>query len=310
MSDVPSIFAQPRKVSSIEECNFYHSMDIPGHGEVIGKWDLRGREKDYLGNIALAGKTVLEIGTSSGYLCFWMEKQGAKVVAYDLSDDYHLDIIPYSNQDPASIIRDQKIGIRRANNAWWFAHERFQSQARVVYGRVYDLPLSLGRFDIVTLGSILLHLRDPFLAIQKAASLAHETLVVTDMLMPDWHREIAKNLGNGRILQFMPDARGCGPPLTWWYIPPEFVIEALRILGFNDITASRHQQRCVEAEIEAYTIVARRGLLPEDRYDREGIEPQLITTKSSYDSSHQILRVVPTRHILKHLLVTRILRRW
>ncbi|HEV2177439.1 MAG TPA: hypothetical protein VGW33_09595 [Terriglobia bacterium] len=43
------IYAQPRLVTDVSECYFYHTMDIPGYGCVKGEWDLRGREKDYLG---------------------------------------------------------------------------------------------------------------------------------------------------------------------------------------------------------------------------------------------------------------------
>ena len=33
-------YADPRSVSRIEDCYFYHSMDIPGFGRVEGDWDL------------------------------------------------------------------------------------------------------------------------------------------------------------------------------------------------------------------------------------------------------------------------------
>lgn len=59
-------------------------MDIPGYGGVEGEWDLRKGVKEYLGNVDFKGKRVLEIGTASGFLCFYMEGQGAEVVAYDL----------------------------------------------------------------------------------------------------------------------------------------------------------------------------------------------------------------------------------
>ena len=78
------IYAQPQNIKNVDGCYFYHTMDIPGYGTVYGEWDLRGRESSYLGNVRFKGKSVLEIGTASGHLCFYMEKQGAEVVAYDL----------------------------------------------------------------------------------------------------------------------------------------------------------------------------------------------------------------------------------
>ena len=81
------VYAEPRVVTELEECYFYHSMEIPGYGLVEGPWDLRGGVDDYLGGVDLNGKRVLEVGTASGFLCYTMEGRGADVVAYDLSDE-------------------------------------------------------------------------------------------------------------------------------------------------------------------------------------------------------------------------------
>ena len=66
---------------NIEDCYFYHTTDIPNYGTVDGEWDLRGNEDNYLGNVNFENKKVLDIGTASGHLCFYMEKMGAEVVA-------------------------------------------------------------------------------------------------------------------------------------------------------------------------------------------------------------------------------------
>ena len=79
------IYAIPRAVTSLQDCYFYHSMEIPGWGEVRGEWDLRGGEAAYLGNVDLKDKRVLELGAASGFLSFYMERQGADVVGYDPS---------------------------------------------------------------------------------------------------------------------------------------------------------------------------------------------------------------------------------
>ena len=76
-------WAVPKKITSLKECFFYHKMDIPGYGTVEGDWDLRSREKTYLGNVNVAGKRVLEIGPANGQLTFAMERMGADVITYD-----------------------------------------------------------------------------------------------------------------------------------------------------------------------------------------------------------------------------------
>ena len=228
---------------------------------------MRGREKEYLGHVDLAGRKVLEIGTASGHLCFWMESQGADVLAYDLSPEQDWDIVPYHNFDYSKHIAQRKDIIRKLNNGWWFARERFQSNARVIYGSVYELSPQLGRFDVVTMGSILLHLRDPFLAIQKAASLSTDTLIITDVLQLTEDQSAATVLGQGRVARFRPDAATCWPFETWWELSPHFVAQAVQILGFTDVESSVHRHRYMNIEMDLYTIVARRDPLGVPRYN-------------------------------------------
>ena len=35
-----SVYAKPRTVTDLDECYFYHSMEIPGYGLVKGPWDI------------------------------------------------------------------------------------------------------------------------------------------------------------------------------------------------------------------------------------------------------------------------------
>ena len=283
---------------AIHDCVFYHSMTIPGHGEVSGEWDLRGREKDYLGNIELAGKKVLEIGTASGHLCFWMEQQGADVTGYDLSHEQEWDIVPYHDYDYTAHVAKRKEHIRRLNNSWWYAHKRFGSRARVEYGSVYEISPSLGNFDVVTMGSILLHLRDPFLAMQKAASVARDTLVITDLLMLSYDQAVATVLGKGRLVRFMPDASTCSPFETWWGVSPHFIAEAVQVLGFKDIHFSVHRQRHATREMDLYTIVARRGSTGQAQYNEDAYN-QLILSHFNYDQ--YMLAHLPAKRLIRHL---------
>lgn len=89
MKQAPSIFAEPPTVSDLRDCLFYHTMDIPGVGTVEGWFDLRGSVDQYLGYVPLGAKRVLEIGPASGFLTFYMESQGAEVVAVDVSESFN-----------------------------------------------------------------------------------------------------------------------------------------------------------------------------------------------------------------------------
>jgi hypothetical protein len=232
-----SIFATPRNVVSAEQCYFYHTMDIPGHGVVNGDWDLRGKEAEYLGNVALHGKKVLEMGTGSGFLCFFMEAQGADVIAYDLSDKDSWDIVPFGRMDPENLrklVEERKAVIRKLNNGFWFAHKAHNSNAKVVYGPAYRVPDAVGPVDVVTFTSILLHLRDPFLAMQSAARHARESLIVTEKIREKrLPLEVIERLGLP-YMRFLPQAERCEPWETWWSLTPELIRRFVRVLGFEN----------------------------------------------------------------------------
>ena len=260
---------QPRRIDSIDDCYFYHTMDIPNHGVVQGEWDLRGRETLYLGNVSVVGKRVLEIGTASGHLCFAMEKMGATVVAYDLSPDQDWDIVPYFGLDYEQHIQERKERIHKLNNGFWFAHGANGSRARVRYGTVYDIPGNMGPFDICTLGSILLHLRDPFLALQRVTANVRESVIVTDLLPVRRGKALdrfKKLIGfqqkpEAHSIYFLPNADRCAPNETWWSLSPGVIAEFLQILGFNRITVTYHQQSMQGQKYQMYTVVGRRGML-------------------------------------------------
>ena len=84
-------------VTDITQCYFYHTVDLPEIGTVKGNWDLRAGLREYLGNFDFRGKRVLDIGAASGILSFWMEKQGAEVVSFDLDKHGDWDLVPFTN---------------------------------------------------------------------------------------------------------------------------------------------------------------------------------------------------------------------
>jgi hypothetical protein len=178
-----NLYASPREVTSRDDCWFYHTIDLPGHGVIEGHWDLRAGVDDYLGHVPLQGKRVLEIGTASGYLCFHMERHGANVVAFDIAEGQLWDFVPLvSPRELDPYVERCARDFRRLHNSFWLGHRVTGSRAQVVHGNIYTLPPDIGPVDVVTFGSVLLHLRDPFLALANGVRFARETVIVTQPL--------------------------------------------------------------------------------------------------------------------------------
>lgn len=247
-------YAQPREVRSLDACYFYHTMDIPGHGTVEGEWDLRGLVGDYLGNFDFAGKRVLDVGAASGILSFHIEKQGADVVSFDLSEAFDWDIVPFAGTDADGTRQSRRQHIQKINNAYWFCHRAFASKAQMVNGVVYDIPRAIGPVDVAVLGSILLHLRDPFLALSSVADLTTETIIVSE-ISP--YGKLASMFR--RNPRFMP--RGIKPNGIndgWYRMPPLLIREYLAILGFSNQRVVWNRFRYGGRTRPIYTIVASR----------------------------------------------------
>lgn len=247
-------YALPRDVVSVDECHFYHTIDVPGHGTAKGEWDLRGAIASYLGHFNFGGKRVLDVGAASGILSFYIEQQGAEVVSFDLSDEFDWDIVPFAVNNHEACRMDRRSHIKRINNSYWFCHKAFGSHAKMVNGSVYDIPDSIGPVDVAVFGSILLHLRDPFLALESGARLANEAMIVADV--SPYGRIGSRFLKRPR---FMPKAdRPDWVTHGWFRLPPLLVTEYLKILGFPNSAVSWGSYWYRDRKVPIYTLVARR----------------------------------------------------
>jgi hypothetical protein len=248
------LYAPLRTGLTLADCYFYHSMDVPGIGTVEGEWDLRGKVGQYLGDVDFQGKRALDIGAANGILSFHMEAKGAEVVSFDLSEEYDWDIVPFAGTDHEAQSADRRAHLRKINNGYWLCHAAHKSQARMVHGVAYDIPAVIGPVDVAVFGSILLHLRDPFLALENAARLAQEAIIVADL--SPWGR-----IGSlfRRTPRFMPRGlRSNGINDGWYRLPPLLVREYLAILGFRNQTVTWGHYPYRDRSVPIYTIVARR----------------------------------------------------
>lgn len=259
---IPTLYFEPRSIDSIEDCIFYHTIDLPGLGTRKGMWDLRPNVGKYLGSVDLRGKRVLELGTANGYLCFHMEGQGAEVIAFDLAPDEVSDIVPFARANVSQRAAEMQPWLEKIRNAFWFSHAALNSSAKMVYGNVYNVPQAVGRVDVATFGSILLHLRDPFLALQSALQLTREAVIITE---PIWHwfnfvRFLVARQKFGGTMVFLPDSALLEPATTWWYLAPTAVRRFISVLGFEESKVTYHYQQHSETgkKVLCYTVVGKR----------------------------------------------------
>jgi len=265
-----SVYEQPRFVEDVNDCYFYHTTDLPGIGTIEGNWDLRGNLAAYLGNVDFQNKRVLDVGCASGTLSFYMEKNGAEVVSFDLDKNGDWDIVPFAKwQDRELMANKYKMLIDRLNNSYWLTHRLLNSKAKVVYGSVYNIPDEIGPVDITVYGSILQHLRDPFFALQNGLILTRETVIVEELLRGqhikkfgifDLRKKLFQSVKSKEpYLGLLPNANTMEPKDTWWDIRPEWVVQAIGVLGFEKTKVTFHKQKFEGKMFESYTVVGKRA---------------------------------------------------
>ncbi len=222
----------PRNPPLLRDCDFYHTIQLPGYGLQRGQWDLRAGVDAYLGGIDFRGKRALEIGTASGFVCFEMERRGADVVAFDLAEALTYDAPPFGTDTLHSdTYRD---GLLRLRNGFWLGHHLFHSRAKVAYGHANHLPGFLGRFDIGVLGNVLQHLADPIGAVLRLARIC-DALLITET---DWFAGQYDDLRG--MIYFDKDN-----PYSWFQVKPLLLEAFLRRMGFGDFRLATHTQRFV-----------------------------------------------------------------
>jgi SAM-dependent methyltransferase len=184
------LYAEPMAVSGPEECDFYHTLELPISGLHHGQWDLRGRFDDYTLGVPLAGKTVLDVGTASGFLSFEAEKRGATVVGVDALSAAQWERLPFAQslwfRDRPAWDASHTEYLDSIKRSYWLAHRELESRACVYYGDAYDLPESLGSYDVVIVGQILVHLRDVIRALTSVSRRCVDTLIIAEgMILSD-----------------------------------------------------------------------------------------------------------------------------
>ena len=191
----------------VAELEWYHTLELapgvvtPGwldHRSVLGKIPLPA---------SLSGKRCLDVGTFNGFWAFELERRGAaEVIGIDVLDPHRWDWPVGSDEETI-----QAIGQRMASgDGFELARAALGSAVTRLDRSVYDLhPDDVGTFDVVYLGSLLVHLRDPIAALERIRSVCDGTLVVVDGI------DLPLSLRCPRLPITRLDGRG----RPWWWYP-------------------------------------------------------------------------------------------
>lgn len=203
----------------VKSVEWYHTVDL-GNGLVTpGFFDHRPYLSYYRIPDDLSGKTVLDIGAASGFFSFEFERRGAQVTATDLPKWFDHDFSPVYRADQT----DQGAEV--------YLHEPFEIARKALGSKVsrkliniYDIsPETMGMFDIVFCGSVLLHLTDPIKALWNIASVTKDKAIIATV--------IAAEQADRPLAEFIGYKRG-----DVWWLPTRTTLELIAVsAGFTGI---------------------------------------------------------------------------
>ncbi len=183
----------------------YHRMEL-GPGLVVkGEYDMTKYIHHYGIPDSLLGRSVLDIGTASGFFAFECARRGGSVTAIDLQEARRFDEL----------------------------REALGLNARYVQKNLYQLNESFGQFDFVICGSVLLHLADIFGAIRRIRTVCKHRAILATAILDDPERtdraycEFLGASGKGR--------RGL-EYATYWRVSPAALAKMLLFAGFSEVT--------------------------------------------------------------------------
>jgi hypothetical protein len=157
-------------------------MDFPDGTSITGPWDIRGRFSEYIGHYPIAGKTLLDVGTATGFLAFSAEQAGAQVTALEGQHASEYDNLHFSDQayheDRLAHDVHYEAWLETVKNGFWYAWHKHASRVEVVYAPLVALPYWKRRFDIILACAIVDHLANPVSLIWSLTQLAKEAVII------------------------------------------------------------------------------------------------------------------------------------
>lgn len=207
---------------------WYHTLDLGDDIVTRGWFDARRVANRMPWPNTWTGKRCLDVGTFDGFWAFEMERRGAdEVLAIDILDEDRWDWPP--KVDPAS-----RTGIEEMKghgDGFEIAKRALGSNVARRDCSIYDLDRDEhGEFDVVFVGSLLLHLRDPVLALSRVAAVTSGRLVVSDGI------SLRNTIAHPRRAIFALD--GLGRPY-WWKPNAAGLRHLLHVAGFQPLTRVR-----------------------------------------------------------------------
>jgi SAM-dependent methyltransferase len=221
---------------------WYHSYYFDNGYEVRGDYNIGADVHEYGFPESMSGLRVLDCRTGAGWFAHYFEQLGAEVVTVDSRGYEAFDVYggDPSFEPPADSAPDrfdtngEPVFDSAVSKGFWVMKNLLGSGVQFKNARLYDLgPELFGGelFDLVFLGAILCHVRDPIRALMAARRICRGTVIAsTPVITGEPESEVLPR----QYLPFTAIDR-----ISWW-VPNEACFRHWFLAaGFTDVDISR-----------------------------------------------------------------------
>ena len=219
----------PALRQQIQAERWYHTINLPDGSCTAGIFDTRATSTRLPWSDRLRAGRCLDVGTCDGFWAFEMERRGAaEVVAIDVGHANDVDLSWEARRAADAVARTP--GSTHAGRRFALARQALGSRATRVECSVYDLDPALhGQFDLVLVGTLLIHLQDPIRALQRVRSVCKGELLLVECV------DARLDLPGRRAAA----ARLSPAPGQWWRANTAGLTQLLERAGFDVVSVSR-----------------------------------------------------------------------
>jgi SAM-dependent methyltransferase len=170
---------------------WYHSYYFDNGFAVRGEYDIGLDIASYGFPASMEGMRVLDVGTGAGWFAHYFEQKGAIVTTVDARGYCDFDMYgryenpavqaggrqPDRTDEAGNPIYDSPV-----SRGFWIMKDILKSRIRFRNARIYDLSPELfggEKFDLVFLGAILCHVRDPIGALMAARKVCRSKVMAS-----------------------------------------------------------------------------------------------------------------------------------
>ena len=191
---LPDDASTARLVEELESLDFlYHTFHFDGGLSARGDYDISIDIDSYPFPENIDGMKILDVGIGSGWLSIYLKMKGADVTSFDARGLCDMDIfgqhvygdLETEKCQPNRIGKDgTPIWNNRTSDSFFIVSKALGLDIPFKSGKIYDLPeiFSGEKFDLVFVGNLLIHLRDPIGALCACRQVCRNRLIATNKI--------------------------------------------------------------------------------------------------------------------------------